>query len=343
MEYKKVLFDHQTSKVLVAADGKGSGYWVGACSVALVDGNAYVYYRRRGPRPDRGNRCYIIKSDGLHNLENQDSWKRIWEGRKEDLVTVEGQGEGSPSFEKSALVFFPQQSIWRLYISYVDPVDQRWRIDAIEAQNPSEFSFKPSHRREVLTAASTDTEGVKDPEVVQLSPNHYRMYFTYVPKPPSQLSNEQMHGTADILNTGASKAYTGYADSIDGGKTFVWNKASPQIALAPPSNPDAWDCYCARLTTVFNGANENEKIGLYDGTQSVEGNYEEKTGLSVSTDGGVTFERKTIDGPILTSNCTSALRYIQHLDFEGKRHWIYEAANDNGSHDIWINVTPLAS
>jgi len=51
---------------------------------------------------------------------------------------------------------------------------------------------------------------------------------------------------------------TGYADSMDGGKTFVWNKESPQIALAPPSNTDAWDYYCARLTTVFKGVNANE-------------------------------------------------------------------------------------
>lgn len=170
------------------------------------------------------------------------------------------------------------------------------------------------------------------------------MYFTYVPKPTQQVSTEAMHGTADILNTGTSKAYTGYADSIDGGKTFVWNKEKPQIALEPPSNADAWDYYCARLTTVFKGTNANEIIGLYDGTQTVEGNYEERTGLSVSTDNGTTFERKTTTGPILTSHLTSgALRYIQHVDIDGQRHWIYEASNASGSHDIWHNVTPIVS
>jgi len=61
-QYGRVLFDHRKSTVLVAADGEGSGYWVGACSVAKANDSLYVYYRRRGPRPDRGNRCYIIKS-----------------------------------------------------------------------------------------------------------------------------------------------------------------------------------------------------------------------------------------------------------------------------------------
>ena len=49
-----------------------------------------------------------------------------------------------------ASLFKSPEGIWRLYVSYVDPADSRWRIDVMEANSPS--GFDPARRRKVLTA-----------------------------------------------------------------------------------------------------------------------------------------------------------------------------------------------
>lgn len=347
------LFEPSKGRVVVEPDGEGSGYWVGACSAVFdpVERAFYLYYRRRGPRPERGNRCFIIKgtqkqpnSDDLEGLLNSWSWIPVWQASKEDIEPE------CPSMEKAALVRLNKGS-WRLYLSYVDPSDQRWRIDGIEAEHPSKFSVSKSSRFELFTAASTSTEGVKDPEVVGLPDGRLRMYITYVPIPPNaEQQRQEMHGTGDVLNTGLSKALTSFAESKDSsGKSFVWNSTS----LEPQQgNTEAWDAYCTRITTVWNttwkttdGKEEQVVAALYDGVRTVEGNYEEKSALALSHDGGKTFERLSTLGPLLVSSeqPNGSLRYVSNVLVDDRyRYWFYEAANSTGAHEIRLAIVDEA-
>ena len=53
----------------------------------------------------------------------------------------------------------------RLYVSFVDPADGRWRIDVLEADRPERLDVRS--RRAALTATAADVESVKDPVVIR--------------------------------------------------------------------------------------------------------------------------------------------------------------------------------
>lgn len=95
------------------------------------------------PRPVRGGHCYIAESnDGV-------TFTNIWHATKDQF--------NSPSIEKASLVQMPSGA-FHLYISYVDPADNRWRIAVLTAASPSEFD--PAKRQPVLVAEK-GIEGVK--------------------------------------------------------------------------------------------------------------------------------------------------------------------------------------
>jgi hypothetical protein len=56
---------------------------------------------------------------------------------------------------------------YELFLYYVDPADERWRIDTVTAARPEDFDV--ATRRPALTANSTTTEGVKDPVMVEIA------------------------------------------------------------------------------------------------------------------------------------------------------------------------------
>ena len=119
--------------VLEAPPGDGAGYWAGAPG-AFSDGDTlYLVYRVRRPRPRRGGELRIARSDG-------DRFETIWTAKREDF--------GSQSIERCAIL--RSGRTWRLYVSYVDGIDDRWRIDVIEAGTPD--SFETGARRLALDA-----------------------------------------------------------------------------------------------------------------------------------------------------------------------------------------------
>src|SRR5439155_524397 len=81
------------------------------------------------------------------------SYFPVWGASREDF--------SSPSIERCAIL--RDSRTWRLYISYVDGVDGRWRIDVIEAGSPD--SFDPAARRLALDADMANAVAVKDPWV----------------------------------------------------------------------------------------------------------------------------------------------------------------------------------
>ncbi|MDH7570854.1 MAG: hypothetical protein QHJ73_14840, partial [Armatimonadota bacterium] len=197
------IFDPEEGTTVLEPPGTGAGWWSGAPS-ALFDENTgtyYLYYRVRKPRAlGRGGECRIAAgTDGIH-------FQTIWSATKDAFE--------SPSIERGSLVRTPDGR-WILYLSFVDPIDNRWRIDAMEADSPN--AFQPARRRKILTAADIPAEGVKDPVVFLLGGLYY-MIVSYAPcaPTPSPEVRERMHATADVYNTGIVKSHTGLALSADG-------------------------------------------------------------------------------------------------------------------------------
>lgn len=308
------LFDPKEGTTILTPDGEGSGYWKGACSAIYDDesGKFYLYYRIRSPRPRRGGECRIAESvDGINFTD-------IWSAKKEDFDTT--------SIERSALVKCLDGK-WRLYISYVDPTDSRWRTDMMEADDPK--SFKPETRKKILTATDIDGEGVKDPYVIIVGGLYY-MILSYATKPivKDDSKVEEMHDTADVYNTGVCKSSTGLAVSHDG-VNFTWLGD----VFAPTES--GWDSYAARIGTVVY--TPPVFTAFYDGSADVSENYEERTGIAISYD-LQDYHRLTPDGPVLVSPYASgSLRYIDVVPFEDELFYYYEMVRPDGSHELRLN------
>lgn len=297
----------------------GPGWWAGAPG-AFYDAQTkafYLYYRLRKPRHlGRGAECRIARStDGF-------AFNTIWQATKDDLA--------SPSVERSA-IFRGLDGIWRLYVSYVDPEDSRWRIDVIEARSPE--AFRPQDRRPIFTAGQLGIEGIKDPCVLNFGGLYY-MIVSYAPRPVAVTDQQrsQMHATADVYNTGITRSHSGLALSYDG-MHFDW-----QGDIFSPRDR-GWDAYAARIgclvyiPPVFTA--------FYDGSQTVAGNYEERTGLAISLD-LKTFHRLSCDGPALVSpHASGSLRYLDAVQLEDAIFYYYEYARPDGSHELRANRVVL--
>lgn len=311
------LFDPAAGTTIAEPDERGNGWWVGAPSI-LYDAGAglwWLYYRIRKPRRlGRGVECRIARSwDGVH-------FDTVWSARKAEFK--------SPSIERGCLIRDLGGS-FRLFVSYVDPADNRWRVDQMVAHAPD--AFDPTGRKKVFTAPDVEAEGVKDPWVVVVG-RLYRMLLSYAPSTAEgSITAKQLHGTADVYNTGLTKSHTGLATSTDGDR-WEWQGD----VLTPPGT--GWDSYATRLgclvwtPPVF--------AGFYDGSASVEENYEERTGLVTSMDLR-TFTRVTPSGPALVSpHGTGSLRYLDALVQGGHLWCYYEYAREDGSHELRLNRVP---
>ncbi len=309
-------FDPRQGTVVRQPPGDGPGYWCGAPGVTFVDatGEFFLVYRLRRPRgvqPDRGAEVRIARSyDGVE-------FDDIWSATKDQF--------GTTSIERCALVCRPDQS-WRLYVSFVDPDDGRWMIGLIDATGPEHFD--PAACRPVLRAGDVpgeSVEGVKDPFVFCVA-GLYHMIVSYA-RSDRPASPEQLHGTHDAFNTGLIRSATALATSADG-ITWHWEGEilGPQTA--------GWDAYAARIGTLWYQA--PVWMALYDGSASVEENYEERCGVAYSLDLR-TFHRATPAGPLFPQfPAGKAIRYFDAVETPQATYFYYEMAREDGSHDLRV-------
>ncbi len=309
------LFDPEEGQTIIHPPADAEGNWVGACNVIYDEKNAkyYLYYRVREPRPVRGGKCVIAESsDGIE-------FTTILEITKESL--------NSTSIEKSALMP-TENGRWRLYLSYVDGADQRWRTDVIEADSPAEIDI--AKRQKVFTAADLGVEGVKDPYAFTYEGKTY-LILSYAPgkTDASVEEREAMHATSDIYNTGLTKSSSGLAVSDDG-IHFEWLGD----IFAPSES--GWDCHAARLGSLL--WRPPVFIGFYDGGPTHLENYEEKTGIAISTDLR-NWHRISVDQAALVSpHGTGSLRYVDPLERPGETRYYYEYARADGAHELRLNI-----
>ncbi|MAG34948.1 MAG: hypothetical protein CL878_01655 [Dehalococcoidia bacterium] len=314
------LFDPAAGETILEPTGTSTGYWVGAPCITYdpAQRRYLLSYRVRVPRElGRGIETRIAAShDGR-------AFETIWSARKEAF--------GSASVERFALVRRPDGSGWLLFPSYVDGADDRWRIDVIEAERPEAFDVRT--RRQVFTAADVGVEGVKDPVVVLVG-RQYHMLISYATRPAGTFAREELHGTADIYNTGKTTSSTGLATSTDG-RHWQWQGE----VFAPRAGTDAWDAYAARVGCIVS--TPPVFTAFYDGSASVAENYEERTGLAQSWDLR-RYERLTPDDPALVSpHASGSLRYLDAITV-GRAVWFYyEYARPDGSHELRCSVATL--
>lgn len=294
-----------------AADGAGS--WIGCPGVLYepAEERLWLTYRHRRPRgveEDRGWRCGIgLSSDGLE-------FNEVWAVEKHEL--------GTSSMERFCLAKDPVADGYLLYISYVDPADNRWRIDVVEAASPSELDVRKA--RPVLTAASTGTEGVKDPWVLTVGPATYLFASFASADGLNPADRERAHAEADVYNTGLTTHPTGLATSLDG-RSFTWQGEVFGVGTA-------WDRYQARLSTAVRSG--GAYLGLYDGSASADENYEERCGLAISHDLRQ-WHRLTPEVPwVTTPHATGSLRYFAAAEVGTELYLYYESARPDGSHDL---------
>lgn len=312
-------FDPESASVVLEPEDAGGGTWIG-CPGVLYEPDKKRFlltYRQRRPRGDpateRGWRCAVaVSDDGLH-------FRDLWAVEKHEL--------GAPSMERFCLL--PRgDGGYLLYLSYVDPADNRWRIDMIEADDPSAFDVRTA--RPVLTAASTGTEGVKDPYAMRIGPAVYLFVSFAAADTLAEADRDRAHATADIYNTGTTTHPTGLAVGLDG-REFTWKGQVLGVG-------QGWDRYQARLNSIARLG--DAWVGFYDGSASFEENFEERCGLVISHD-LEHWTRLTPDGPWAVSpHATGALRYVDAVPV-GNELWLYfEYARADGSHELRVTKLP---
>lgn len=307
-------FDPERSTVIMQPESPGSGTWSG-CPGVLYEAERRRFlmtYRQRRPRgnpaTERGWRCAVaVSEDGIR-------FKDVWSVEKSEL--------GTSSMERFCLL--PRmEGGFQLYLSYVDPVDNRWRIDLIEADTPEAFDVRT--RKPVLTAASTGTEGVKDPYVMRLGPAVY-LFASFAAAetlPPARRA--QAHATADIYNTGATTHPTGLALGLDG-RSFEWQGSVL-------GGGTGWDRYQSRLNSVA-ALPQGAWVGFYDGSAGAHENYEERCGLAISHDLRH-WHRLTASEPWMVSpHGTGSLRYLDAVPVGDELRLYFEYARSDGAHEL---------
>ncbi len=300
-------FDSETGTTVFSPPGTGPGWWVGAPSGYWDGTSHYLAFRTRRPQPERGGLFQVARS------EDGERFEIVASIRKEDL--------GTSSIERGALLR-TEDGAWRLYLSFVDPADGRWRIDLLEADTPERFNAR--QRTPILTAAGIGGEGIKDPWVCRVGPA-WHMIVSYAPTPEGNVDPATMHASRDIYNTGTSKSLSGLATSEDG---LAWTWHGP---IFEPS-ADGWDAYAARINTVFR--QDGRFVALYDGSRDVSENYEERCGLAVSSDLR-SWRRVSVERPAIgPDRGPGSVRYAEAVQGPEWIRFYYELTRPDGSHEL---------
>ena len=286
------------AEVAIAAPGDGPGHWAGAPSAAVgPEGEIWLAYRLRRPVGDgRGYGVMIARSeDGVH-FTPQALLDRA------DFVC--------DSIERPALVRRPDGG-WRIFISAATPGTLHWRIDAIDADDPSEFD--PADRVTVLPGDAD--RALKDP-VVSCVDGRWEMWVCeHVITDPTM---------ADAMSTW-------YATSVDG---LVW--VLDHQCLVPRN--EGWDSRGARIADVL-GSN-GSRVAYYDGRATFEENWEERTGLAAANGSGV-FTPVGDEPAAASPHGLGGLRYLSIVELpDGGHRLYYEATRADGAHDLLTEYAP---
>jgi hypothetical protein len=295
------------------------GYWAGAPGLfyAADESAWYLTYRLRRPRgiaPDRGGEARIARSTDLAQ------WEDVWSVTKGQF--------NSASIERCALRKGGDGE-WRYFASYVDPADGRWCVSLLKG--PDLGSLDPSKPRPLFKAHALGLEGIKDPWILESCGTFYMFLSVALPTPKTR---DDSHATLDIFNTGECVSASGLAVSQDLDH-WTWHG----VIFTPA--PGAWDAYCRRINSVV--PYRGKFFAFYDGSASHLENYEEKTGLAVSSDLRH-WTSLTPGRPLFVSRHSSgSLRYLDGFVRGAQICAMYEAARADGAHELRLTSAEFGS
>ena len=319
------VFDPADGILVRAPLGSGAGWWAGApcATFDAVSNTFFLVYRQRQPRAlGRGVECRIAASD------NGIAFTDIWALPKTNL--------GALSIERTCLTR-GLDSRWRLYISHVDQADHRWRISMLEADEPDQFDVQSVAT--LLTAEDVGGEGVKDANVFTVGHAYYMLASYATREVAGSPENEaEKHASGDIYNTGLTRSRTGAAVSGDG-RHFQWiGDVSPVGAAAQAAaGASGWDAYCQRIGALAP-LDSGGFLAFYDGSASVEENYEEKTGMALTFDLRTYYSLSTAGPTLVSPDGSGSLRYVDVLAVGHELFYYYEIARPDGSHELRVSI-----
>jgi hypothetical protein len=226
----------------------------------------------------------------------------IWSVGKESF--------GAESLERPRLTHGPD-GVWRLYVSCATPGTKHWRVDLLEADSPD--GFDAATARTVF--AGDATVAMKDPVIHRYAGRWHAWVCC--------------HPLDDLAAT--DRMWTSLATSDDGA-TWEWHGR----VLEP--QPGRWDSRGTRISEVLLGG--DSPVALYDGRATAEENWEERTGIAVTGDGG-RFHPLGDGVAVQSPHGGHGLRYISVSEApDGATLVYYEAACPDGSHDLRVEMLP---
>ncbi len=310
-----MLFDPAGSVVVASPPGQGAGYWAGAPGATFEEGRFYLTYRLRRPRPERGGELVIATSEGGERFET------VWSARRQDF--------GSASIERCALVH-AGDGLWRLYVAHVEGEDGPWVIDVQEADRPD--CFDPARRRRALGPREAGVAAVKDPWLRRVG-GEWWMFVSCASPVIQGPGDATLAG--DALSTGRTNSVTGLATSADG-LAWEWR------GIVLDASAGGWDRFTARLSAAVPYG--DRWIGLYDGSASLDENYEERCGLALSSD-LLHWRRMSVLGPAIGAARPGpgAVRYVEAVNGPGWTRYFFELTWPDGSHELRTTLTEQAS
>jgi len=281
----------EESSVVVTPPGAGPGYWAGAPSAVLADEGIYLAYRLRRPLGNgRGYAVAVARSaDGV---------------RFETVATIRREWMQAESLERPCLVHTPAGR-WRLYLSCATPGTKHWRVELLEAGDPSRFDV-----RERLVVLPGDAKtGVKDP-VIRHRGGGWHLWAS-------------CHPLADPAE--ADQMVTEYATSDDG-LDWIWH------GTALSGRSGLWDARGTRVSAVcYAGATI---AAFYDGRASAVENFEERTGIATGTEPAAL----AATGTTAAAESPYAGRGLRYLDIlpigDGRHRLYYEMTRPDGAHEL---------
>jgi hypothetical protein len=283
---------------VVPPPGDGPGHWAGApCAVLAEDGTFWLAYRLRRPvGSGRGYANVIARShDGEHF---------------ETVAVLDRADFGSDSLERPALVALPDGS-WRLYVSCATPGTRHWRVDALDAADPS--LFDPASSKTVLPG-DLSSVAVKDP-VIKLVGGQWHLWLCCHPLDLPQETDRMS---------------TRYGTSEDG---IDWTLHDTVLE----GGRGRWDQRGARVADVWNRG--DRWLAYYDGRASKTENAEERTGVAV---GDAPSSFVAMDGAIgAFAGGEGSLRYLSAVPLpDGAVRLFYETSRRDGAHDLRTEYVP---